>query len=402
MLLSKLQSRNKKNTVAVRCASDEITRQRLKYMPYYHHFDRQAGTRVWIDGHQMLLLGSNDYLGLNQHPKVIEAGQRALREWGSSSTGSRIANGSRSYHRRLEEKLAAFLGKEDCHVHAAGYLSCMSAIQGFVQRGDILYVDKNVHSSLWTGIATTMGTVEKFSHNNTDAFRTALNYHDGAKGGKLLIFEGVYSMEGHIAPAESLLKVAEEHDCFSIMDDAHGLGVLGTQGRGTADHLGVTDRVDILCGSLSKAMASTGGFVAGDKALIEYLRSHSKQTIFSAALSPAQAYCAEAALQVLQGEPQHLQRLWDNTQKYKAILHDLNLDTWGSETPATPVVIGEKRKAYHFWQELMKEGVFTTVSLPPAVPPKKDLIRTAISAGHSDEDLEKIADAFQKVVKRIL
>ena len=400
-MLDKLFNKKQKNSIVDRCRQDEATKLRLKYQPYYHHFDKQVGTHIWKDGKEMILLSSNDYLGLNHHPKVIEAGQRALREWGSSSTGSRIANGSRSYHRRLEEKLAAFLGKEDCHVHAAGYLSCMSAIQGFVQRGDTLYVDKNVHSSLWTGIKSTMGTVEKFSHNKPEAFRTALSYDD-SKAAKMLIFEGVYSMEGHIAPAKELLDIAAQHDCFSVMDDAHGFGVLGNQGRGTADHFGVTDQVDIICGSLSKAISSTGGFVAGDKALLEYLRSHSKQTIFSAAISPSQAYCAEAALQVLQDEPQHLQRLWDNTRTYKAILHDLGLDTWDSETPATPVVIGEKRKAYRFWQELMKEGIFATLSLPPAVPPKKDLIRTAISAGHSDEDLDKIADAFKKVAKRVL
>ena len=392
---------SQRSSIAQRCACDEITKQRLKYRPYYHHFDKQKGTHIWLDGREMLLLSSNDYLGLNNHPKVIEAGTNALREWGSSSTGSRIANGSRSYHRRLEEALAEFLGKEDCHVHAAGYLSCMSAIQGVVQRGDTLYVDKNVHSSLWTGIASTMGAVEKFSHNNPASFQSALNYGD-SKTAKMLIFEGVYSMEGHIAPAKELLEIAGQNDCFSVMDDAHGFGVLGNQGRGTADHLGVTDQVDIICGSLSKSMSSTGGFVAGDKAVLEYLRSHSKQTIFSAAVSPSQAYCAEAALQVLQEEPQHLERLWKNTRNYKAILHDLGLDTWDSETPATPVVIGEKHKAYRFWKELLKEGIFTTVSLPPAVPPKKDLIRTAISASHSDDDMEKIADAFKKAKKRVL
>jgi 7-keto-8-aminopelargonate synthetase-like enzyme len=400
-MLHPFKPKPQQSRIALRCANDEITKQRLKYQPYYHHFDKQAGSHVWKDGQELILLSSNDYLGLNHHPKVIEAGQRALQEWGSSSTGARIANGSRSYHRRLETKLAAFLGKEDCHVHAAGYLSCMSAIQGFVQRGDILYVDKNVHSSLWAGISATLGTVEKFSHNNPDAFRTELSYSD-ATAAKMLIFEGVYSMEGHIAPAKELLDIAAQHDCFSVMDDAHGFGVLGHQGRGTADHCGITHNVDIICGSLSKALSSTGGFVAGDKALIEYLRSHSKQTIFSAALSPSQAYCAEAALQILQDEPEHLERLWANTRAYKAILHALELDTWGSETPATPVVIGEQRKAYRFWQELMNEGIYTTVSLPPAVPPKKDLIRTAISAKHSAEDLEKIADAFQAVKKRVL
>ena len=390
-----------KNSLAERCSSDDITKLRLKYQPYYHHFDRQEGSHVWLDGKELVLLSNNDYLGFSHHPKVIEAGQQALKDWGSSSTGSRIANGSRSYHRKLEEKLAAFLGKEDCHIHAAGYLSCMSAIQSFAQRGDTIYVDKNVHSCLWTGIATTLADVEKFSHNKPSSFADALSYNTG-KQAKMLVFEGVYSMEGHIAPAKELLEIAAANDCFSVLDDAHGFGVLGRQGRGTADHLNLTDQVDIICGSLSKAMASTGGFVAGDKALIEYLRSHSKQTIFSAAVSPSQAYCAEAALDLMQSEPEHLERLWSSTQKYKAMLSELGFDTWGSETPAVPIVIGEKRAAYEIWKMLIKEGVFTTVSLPPAVPPKKDLIRTAITAGHSDADLDIIATAFSKVAKKFL
>ena len=390
-----------KNSLAERCSSDDITKLRLKYQPYYHHFDRQEGSHVWLDGKELVLLSNNDYLGFSHHPKVIEAGQQALKDWGSSSTGSRIANGSRSYHRKLEEKLAAFLGKEDCHIHAAGYLSCMSAIQSFAQRGDTIYVDKNVHSCLWTGIATTLADVEKFSHNKPSSFADALSYNTG-KQAKMLVFEGVYSMEGHIAPAKELLEIAAANDCFSVLDDAHGFGVLGRQGRGTADHLNLTDQVDIICGSLSKAMASTGGFVAGDKALIEYLRSHSKQTIFSAAVSPSQAYCAEAALDLMQSEPEHLERLWSSTQKYKTMLSELGFDTWGSETPAVPIVIGEKRAAYEIWKMLIKEGVFTTVSLPPAVPPKKDLIRTAITAGHSDADLDIIATAFSKVAKKFL
>lgn len=400
-MLAHWLSQSHKNSVVERCSEDEATKMRLKYEPYYHHFERQEGTHVWLQGKELILLSSNDYLGFNHHPKVIEAGQKALQDWGSSSTGSRIANGSRSYHRRLEAKLADFLGKEDCQIHAAGYLSCMSAIQPFVQRGDLLLVDKNVHSALWTGIKSTMGKVEKFSHNDPEDLAQVLSYENG-ESPKFLIFEGVYSMEGHLAKAPELLSLAEKSNCFSIMDDAHGFGVLGHQGRGTANHLGVTDEVDIICGSLSKALASTGGFVAGDKAVIEYLRSHSKQTIFSAAISPSQAACAEAALDLLASEPEHLERLWENTRKYKAMLHSIGLDTWNSRTPAVPIVIGDKRKAYHFWKGLLAEGVFTTFSLPPAVPPKKDLIRTAISARHSESDLEKIADAINKVARTVL
>lgn len=388
------------NRIRQRCVEDEATALRLKYKPYYHHFDRQAGSHVWLDGREMILMSSNDYLGLNQHPKVIEAGREALRVWGASSTGSRVSNGGRACHRQLEAKLAAFLGTEDCHVHAAGYLSCMSAIQAFARRDDLILADRNLHSSLWTGIHSSRARVEKFSHNSAASLERALGFEKPEQA-KMLVFEGVYSMEGHIAPLPRFLELAATHNLFTVMDDAHGLGVLGANGRGTAEHYGCTPGVDLICGSLSKALASTGGFVAGDRALIDYLRSHSKQTIFSAAISPAQAACAEAALELLQNEPEHLRRLWANTRRYKAALAELGLDSWGSETPAVPIVIGDKVKAYRFWQELLQLGIFTTISLPPSVPPKKELIRTAISAAHSEDDLDCAIEAIAKAVRRV-
>lgn len=383
-----------------RCVGDEATALRLKYSPYYHHFDRQEGCRVWLNGREMILMSSNDYLGLNQHPKVIEAGRAALQDWGASSTGSRVSNGGRAYHKQLEKKLAAFLGQEDCHVHAAGYLSCMSSIQAFAQRTDLILADRNIHSSLWSGIHASHARVEKFSHNDPASLKRALGFEKPERP-KLLVFEGVYSMEGHIAPLPQYLELAEKHALFTVMDDAHGIGVLGASGRGTAEHFGCENAVDLICGSLSKALASTGGFVAGDRVLIDYLRSHSKQTIFSAAISPAQAACSEAALDLLQNEPEHLRRLWANTERYKAALADVGLDTWDSESPAVPIIIGDKVKAYRFWQELLKLGIFTTISLPPSVPPKKDLIRTAVSAAHSEADLDSAIEAIAKAARRV-
>ncbi len=399
--MSSLFSRSSgSNPIRKRATADSATALRLKYSPYYHHFERQEGCRVWLDGRELLLLSSNDYLGLNQHPKVIEAGQAAMREWGASSTGSRISNGGRAYHRRLEEKLADFLGTEDCHVHSAGYLSCMSALQAFAKRDDVILADRNIHSSLWTGIAASHARAEKFSHNNPASLERALGFEPAEKA-KLLVFEGVYSMEGHIAPLPEYLELAQAHDLFTVMDDAHGLGVLGETGRGTAEHFGCQGSVDLICGSLSKALASTGGFVAGDKVLIEYLRSHSKQTIFSAAISPGQAACAEAALELIQTEPHLLQQLRNNMTRYKEGLKALEVDIWESETAAVPLVIGDKVKAYRFWEELLRLGVFTTISLPPSVPPQKDLIRTAVSAAHSSADIDSALECIRKALKKI-
>lgn len=388
------------NAITRRCQDDEITKLRKKYDVYYHTFERQVGSRVWEDGKEMVMLSSNDYLGLSTHPKVVEAGKRALDEWGSSTTGARLANGSRAYHIELEEKMAAFLGKEACHVSVAGYISCMSAIQAFAQKGDLILVDRNVHSSLWSGIGLTQGKVERFAHNNVSDLAEVLSY-EKPDTPKFVVFEGVYSMEGHISPIKEIVEACRDQNCFFVLDDAHGFGVLGNSGRGSADHCDATDDIDIIAGSFSKALSSTGGFVAGSRDVIEYLRTHSKQTIFSASLSPVQAYCASASLDILQSEPEHLERLWANTRRYKAILENLGLDTWGSETPAIPIVLGSKERVYRFWQHLRERGLFTVMSIAPAVPPGKDLIRTSISARHTDEDFEKIEEAMAYAARRI-
>ncbi|ACB77283.1 aminotransferase class I/II-fold pyridoxal phosphate-dependent enzyme [Opitutus terrae] len=389
-----------KKGILARCRDDYATKMRLKYAPYYHAMEYQQGSTIKLDGREMIMLSSNDYLGLSFHPKVIEAGKAALTKWGTSTTGARPANGSRAYHVQLEEKLAAFLGREACHIHAAGYLSCLSSVASFAQKGDVVYADKNIHSCLWDGIRLSMATVERFSHNSPDDLRNVIAATQ-SDAPKMLVVEGVYSMEGHIARLPELLNIADENSLFSVVDDAHGFGVLGRQGRGTVDHHGVNDRVDVICGSMSKSLASTGGFVAASREVIEYLRSHSKQTIFSAAISPAQAGCAEASLDLMQSEPQHLERLWANTRKYRSILKGLGLDLWGSETPAVPIVLGSKERVYPFWRALMEKGVFTVMSIAPAVPAGKDLIRTAVSAMHTDEQLEKIGEAMAYAMRKL-
>ncbi len=392
-------SKNKK-ALLDRCRDDYATKMRLKYAPYYHAIEAQQGTNIRLNGRDLIMLSSNDYLGLSFHPKVIEAGRAALLKWGTSTTGARPSNGSRSCHVELEEKLAEFLGREACHVHAAGYISCLSSVAAFAQKGDVILADKNIHSCLWEGIRLSMATTERFSHNNPLDLREVASSVDPAAP-KMLVIEGVYSMEGHIARLPEILTVAEDYGCFTVLDDAHGFGVLGRQGRGTADHFGLGSKIDIICGSLSKSMASTGGFVAGSREVIDYLRTNSKQTIFSAAISPGQAACAQAALEIMRSEPEHLQLLWKNTKRYTDMLRSLGLDTWGTETPAVPVVLGSKESVYRFWKALLEKGVFTVMSVAPAVPPGKDLIRTAISAMHTDDQIDQIGDAMAYAMKRI-
>ncbi len=398
--LSPSQNPKSQRSVLKRCRDDHATKLRLKYNPWYRTIEKQIGSRVFVDGREMIMLSSNDYLGLTNHPKVLEAGKEALERWGSSTTGARLANGSRRYHIDLEAKLAEFLGKEDCHVSTAGYLSCMSAVATYACKGDLILVDRNVHSSLWCGIGQTGAKVERFSHNSPEDLAEILQL-EKRETPKILVIEGVYSMEGHIARIPEFLEVIEEQNCFVVVDDAHGVGVLGNSGRGTADHLGATDFVDVIAGSLSKALSSTGGFVAGSREVIEFLRTNSKQTIFSAAISPCQAACAEAALEILQTEPDHLERLWENTRFYKNLLAELNLNTWNSESAAVPIVLGNKERTYRMWNSLMEKSIFTVMAVSPGVTPGKDMIRTSISARHTREDLEIIADALTDIAKRL-
>jgi 8-amino-7-oxononanoate synthase len=383
-----------------RIRSDDATRLRLKYDAYYHIFEEQNGTRVKKDGKEYVMLSSNDYLGLSNHPKIKEAGITALQQWGSSTTGARLANGGRIFHRELEEDLADFMGKEACHIFSAGYLACASAITGFVDRKDIVFADKNLHSSLWSGIQLSGATCERFAHNHPVHLRELISSESRAVN-KALVLEGIYSMEGHIARLPELVGVANEFNTFVILDDAHGVGVLGDLGKGTANHFGLTDEVDVICGSFSKSFSGTGGFVCGAKDAIEFMRSHSKQTIFSAALSPSATACAHAALRIFRSEPEHRQRLEQNLKRYRNLLHDLKLDTWESESPAIPIVLGKKEKVYYFWKALLEKGVYAIISIAPGVPPGKDLIRTAISAAHTESDLDIIEEAMRYAASKI-
>jgi 8-amino-7-oxononanoate synthase len=379
--------------VTERCQMDPTTRLRHKYNPYYHVVDRAQGVEIEVAGRTMVMMSSNEYLGLTRHPKVVAATKEAVDTWGTSPCGSRLANGSRRYHVELEEELAAFVGKEACHISTAGYLSCMTSLTSLAQRGDAIIVDKSIHSSLWDGVGLSTATIERFSHEDTASLAALLDQLDPGQP-KIIVVDGIYSMEGHIASLPQICELADKYQAFLIVDDAHGLGVLGREGRGTADHHGVTDQVDLIAGSFSKSLSATGGFVAGSRATIEYLRSSCRQIIFSAALTPAAVATARASLRVMQEEPEHLQRLWDNTRHMQKILDALGLDYWNSPSPAIPIVIGNKDRAFAVWRSLWDQGFFTVVSVSPGVPVGKDLIRTAVSALHTKEQLDRFGEAL--------
>jgi 8-amino-7-oxononanoate synthase len=389
----------KSKPIIARCEADTNTRLRLKYQPYYRVADSADGVNIVVEGRPMVMMSSNEYLGLSRHPKVVAASKQAVDEWGTSSCGSRLANGSRAYHVELEEALAAFFGKEACHAFSAGYLACISSLSSLVQRGDALIVDPIIHSSLWDGALLSGAKIERFEHEDMDSLAKLLEHLD-AKQAKAIAVDGIYSMAGHVASLPRLCELADKHRAVVVVDDAHGIGVLGREGRGVCDHLGMTDRVDVIAGSFSKSLASTGGFVAGSKALIEYFRSSSRQIIFSAAISPAAAASTLAALQVMQSEPQHKDRLWANSQYLRGIVEGLGLDFWESPTPALPIVVGEKEKCYLMWKTLWDEGFFTVMAFSPGVPPGKDLIRVAVTALHTREQLDRFGEALKKAMKK--
>ena len=389
----------KSKPIIERCESDVNTRLRLKYAPYYRVIDSADGVNIMVDGRPMVMMSTNEYLGLIRHPKVVAAGKKALEVWGASSCGSRLANGSRAYHIELEEALAAFLGKEACHVTSAGYLACVCSLSSLMQRGDVLVVDPSIHSSLWDGALLSGAKIERFAHEDMDSLTQVLEHLD-LKQSKAIAVDGVYSMEGHIASLPRMCDLAEQYHAAMIVDDAHGFGILGRDGRGVCDQLGVTDRVDLIAGSFSKSLASTGGFVAGSKALIEYLRTNSRQIIFSAAISPAAAASALAALQVIQEEPEHRERLWANHHYLRGIVESLGLDYWQSPTAALPIVVGDKEKCYWMWKALWDEGFFTVMSIAPGVPPGKDLIRVAVTSLHTKEQLNRFGEALKVAMKK--
>jgi 8-amino-7-oxononanoate synthase len=398
MLLSSFMTSSK--PLADRCASDLDTRLRLKYRPWYHSAEGEDCPYVIVQGKRMLMMSSNEYLGLSAHPKVRKAASDAIRTWGTSPCGSRLANGNRSYHEKLESHLADFLGMEACHVASAGYLACMAPLSSLVRRNDALIVDKSIHSALWDGALLSGADIERFDHEDMSSLESALASLP-EKQAKAIAIDGVYSIEGHIASLPSIVGLAEQHGAIVIVDDSHGVGVLGREGRGTVDHHHLTGRVEVVTGSLSKSFASTGGFVAGSRHMIEYLRTHCRQITFSASLSATQSIAALTALQVMQEEPEHRQRLLDNATYYRAGLRDLGVDYWNSHTPGHPIVLGDKEKCYHVWSKLWEEGFFTVMAVSPGVQAGKDLIRTSVTALHTREQIDLFLHALRKALKKI-
>jgi len=373
--------------------------QALGFYPYFIPLEHTEGTEVVADGKRLIMIGSNNYLGLTTHPKVRSAAIEAVREYGTSCTGSRFLNGTLELHRELERKLAAFVGKEATLVFSTGFQTNLGTIAALVSRADIVITDKEDHASIIDGCRLAFGQMKRFRHNDMTSLERSLQGCD-AKAGKLVVVDGVFSMGGDIAPLPEIMPLCKKHNARLMVDDAHSVGVLGG-GRGTAAHFGLTDDVDLIMGTFSKSFASLGGFIAGDEAVLHYIQHTARSFIFSASMAPPSVAAALAALEVMQEEPERIERLQAIAKKMRQGFRALGYDTGASETPIIPVIIGEDMAMLQMWKAMFDAGVYVNAVLPPAVPPGKALLRTSFMATHTDEQLDQVLATFEQVGRKI-
>ncbi len=355
---------------------------------------------VTIGGRRLIMLGSNNYLGLTNDPRVKEAAIEAVRRYGSGSAGSRFLNGTLDIHVRLEDRLAEFMRQEAAVTFATGFQVNLGAISCLVGKGDTVYLDKQDHACIIDGARLSFGDVRKFRHNDAADLKRQMRQDIGAKG-RFIVVDGVFSMEGDIAPLPEILAAAREFGAGLMVDDAHGIGVLGPTGRGTSEHFGLEDDVDLIMGTFSKSMASVGGFIAGGAVVIDYIKHRARTMIFSAAPPPASVAAALATLEIMEGEPERRARLWKNTRFFLEGLKALGLNTGNSETPVVPIVVGEDAAALAMVQRLHEAGVFVNCVLSPATPPGRALIRTSLMATHTTDQLSRALEAIEKVARQV-
>ncbi|MBC8446581.1 MAG: aminotransferase class I/II-fold pyridoxal phosphate-dependent enzyme [Chloroflexi bacterium] len=369
--------------------------QALGFYPYFIPLEQTEGTEVVAGGRRLIMIGSNNYLGLTTHPKVRSAAMEAIRLCGTSCTGSRFLNGTLELHHELERKLAAFVGKETALVFSTGFQVNLGTISALVGRGDVVITDKEDHASIIDGCLLSFGEMKRFRHNDMVSLEKNLRSCD-PQAGKLVVVDGVFSMGGDIAPLPEIITLCKQYGARLMVDDAHSVGVLGG-GRGTAAHFGVTDDVDLIMGTFSKSFASLGGFIAGDEAVLHYIQHTARSLIFSASMPPSNTAAALAALEVMQEEPERIERLLAIADKMRRGFQELGFDTGASQTPIIPVIIGEDMDMLQFWKALFDAGIYVNAVLPPAVPPGKALLRTSYMATHTDEQLDHVLETFQKV-----
>lgn len=368
--------------------------------PYFKPISESEDTVVIIEGQKRIMLGSNNYLGLTHHPKVLESASRALSRYGSGCTGSRFLNGTLDLHEQLEAALAEFLGKEACLVFSTGYAANLGLISGLVGRGEAVYLDKLDHASIVDGAKMSYGETVRFNHGDLGDLERKME-RDRSGRGSMIVVDGVYSMEGNVADVAGLVRIARKFGAALAVDDAHSLGVLGPNGDGTAAHFGMIDEVDIIGGTFSKSLASIGGFLAASENVIHYLRHHCRPLIFTASLPPANTAGVLAALEVLQREPERREQLWANTRRLHEGFRTLGFDIGPTQTPIVPVLIGPLEKTFLMWRKLYDAGVFTNPVAPPAVLPTQCRLRTSVMATHTFDQIDFCLDSFARIGREL-
>jgi 8-amino-7-oxononanoate synthase len=369
------------------------------FYPYFRVVESEQNPEVIVDGRKMIMLGSNNYLGLTSHPKVKEAAIAAVKKYGSGCAGSRFLNGTLDIHVELEEKLAKFFRKENALTFSTGYQTNLGIISSLAGKDDVIVIDKLDHASIIDACRLSFAEVKKFKHNDMGSLEFVLS-ECGDKG-KLVVVDGVYSMEGDIAPLPDIVKVCKKYGARLMVDDAHGVGVLGRTGRGTAEHFGLEKDVDVIMGTYSKSMASIGGFVAASDDVIHYIKHTSRPLIFSASPPPASVASVIAALDVIDNEPELREHLWRNTHKMMKAFKQMGFDTGTSETPIIPLLMGEMDRAFMMWKMLSDEGVFVNPVVPPATQQGRSLIRTSLMATHTDEMLDRVLVILERAGKKL-
>lgn len=363
--------------------------------PYFRALSNTEGVSATIEGREVIMLGSNNYLGLTTDPRIQQAAHEAIERYGTSVTGSRFLNGTLELHRELERRLARFVNKEAALVFSTGYQTNLGTLSALIGKNDIAILDKEAHACNVDGVLLSRGNLKRFKHNDLSDLERVLKSVD-TNSGKIVVVDGVYSMGGDISPLPAIVDLCQQYGARLMVDDAHGIGVMG-QGHGTAHHQGVTSSVDLIMGTFSKSFASIGGFIAGDADILHYIQHHARSLIFSAALPAHNTAVVLAALDIIETEPEHVQRVWDNADYMRVGLAELGYDIGNSATPIIPLIIGDPFETSRMWFSLIEHGVYTNPVVPPAAPVGASLLRTSYTATHRQQHLDQALQAFRIV-----
>lgn len=367
--------------------------------PYFREIQSDQDTEVLISGKKVLMFGSNSYLGLTNHPKVKEAAMEAIRKYGTGCAGSRFLNGTLDIHVQLEERLAKFVGKEDAISFSTGFQVNEGVISCITGREDYLIWDELNHASIIEGIRLSFSNKLKYKHNDMESLEKQLRKCEPDKV-KLIVTDGVFSMEGDVAHVAEIVQLAKQYNANIMVDEAHGIGVLGNHGRGTCDHFGVSKDVDLIMGTFSKSFASLGGFIAADKDTINYLRHHSRTYIFSASCTPASVAAANASLDIMLNEPEHMENLWKLTHYALDGFRQMGCEIGHTSTPIIPLFIRDNDLTFLIVKELFEEGIFVNPVVSPAVASQDTLIRFSLMATHTQAQLDYALEAIRKIFKK--